>query len=276
MRRLLSAGFAGLRKNKVLWACVLGAFGISLFIVLYGAKRATQFSIDYPLDRYFFNFLPMVGLLWAAFSGLYVGADYDHGLLRNKLVVGHTRVSVYLANLTVSMAAAILVLAAWFVGGLAGIPFLGSWGMSWPQLVCVLGLTLLTTASFCAILMAVEMSIPSRAISAVVSLGLALALMLCVNVPYSELCEPEFIQGYMMVDGAIQWQDATPNSAYISGAKRTLFLALVNLLPTGQHILISNNDWAMMNLPLMAGGSLGLAVLSTLGGLLAFRRQNIK
>jgi len=276
MRRLLSAGFAGLRKNKVLWACVLGAFGISLFIVLNGATRAAQFSIDYPLDRYFFNFLPMVGLLWAAFSGLYVGADYDHGLLRNKLVVGHTRVSVYLANLTVSMAAAILVLAAWFVGGLAGIPFLGSWGMSWPQLVCVLGLTLLTTASFCAILMAVEMSIPSRAISAVVSLGLALALMLCVNVPYSELCEPEFIQGYMMVDGAIQWQDATPNPAYISGAKRTLFLALVNLLPTGQHILISNNDWSMMNLPLMAGGSLGLAVLSTLGGLLAFRRQNIK
>ena len=276
MRRLLSAGFAGLRKNKVLWACVLGAFVISLFIVLNGATRAAQFSIDYPQDRYFFNFLPMVGLLWAAFSGLYVGADYDHGLLRNKLVVGHTRASVYLANLTVSMAAAILVLAAWFVGGLAGIPFLGSWGMSWPQLVCVLGLTLLTTASFCAILMAVEMSIPSRAISAVVSLGLALALMLCVNVPYSELCEPEFIQGYMMVDGAIQWQDATPNPAYISGAKRTLFLALVNLLPTGQHILISNNDWAMMNLPLMAGGSLGLAVLSTLGGLLAFRRQNIK
>lgn len=276
MRRLLSAGFAGLRKNKVLWACVLGAFVISLFIVLNGATRAAQFSIDYPLDRYFFNFLPMVGLLWAAFSGLYVGADYDHGLLRNKLVVGHTRVSVYLANLTVSMAAAILVLAAWFVGGLAGIPFLGSWGMSWPQLVCVLGLTLLTTASFCAILMAVEMSIPSRAISAVVSLGLALALMLCVNVPYSELCEPEFIQGYMMVDGAIQWQDATPNPAYISGAKRTLFLTLVNLLPTGQHILISNNDWAMMNLPLMAGGSVGLAVLSTLGGLLAFRRQNIK
>lgn len=276
MRRLLSAGFAGLRKNKVLWACVLGAFVISLFIVLNGATRAAQFSIDYPLDRYFFNFLPMVGLLWAAFSGLYVGADYDHGLLRNKLVVGHTRVSVYLANLTVSMTAAILVLAAWFVGGLAGIPFLGSWGMSWPQLVCVLGLTLLTTASFCAILMAVEMSIPSRAISAVVSLGLGLALMLCVNVPYSELCEPEFIQGYMMVDGAIQWQDATPNPAYISGAKRTLFWAVVNLLPTGQHILISNNDWAMMNLPLMAGGSLGLAVLSTLGGLLAFRRQNIK
>lgn len=276
MRRLLSAGFAGLRKNKVLWACMLGAFVISLFIVLNGARRNAQFSVDRPLEHYFFNFLPMVGLLWAAFSGLYVGADYDHGLLRNKLVVGHTRVSVYLANLTVSMAAAILVLAAWFVGGLAGIPSLGPWSMSWPQLVCVLGLTLLTTASFCAILMAVEMSIPSRAISAVVSLGLALGLVFCASALYNTLCEPEFTQGYVFVDGAVQWEDATPNPAYIPGAKRTLFLILLNFLPTGQHILIADSEWGMMNLPLMAGGSLGLAVLATLGGLLAFRRQNIK
>ena len=276
MRRLLSAGFAGLRKNKVLWACVLGAFLISLCIVLNGVRRNARFSVDRPLDHYFFNFLPMVGFLWAAFSGLYVGADYDHGLLRNKLVVGHTRVSVYLANLAVSIAAAILMLAAWFVGGLAGIPFLGSWSMSWPQLVCVLGLSLLTTASFCAILMAVEMCIPSRAISAVVSLGLALGLLFCASSLYNSLCEPEFTQGYVFVDGVVHWEGPTPNPVYISGAKRTLFLALVNLLPTGQHILIADNDWGMMNLPLMAGGSLGLAALATLGGLMVFRRQNIK
>lgn len=276
MRRLLSAGLAGLRKNKVLWACVLGAFLISLCIVLNGARRNARFSVDRPLDHYFFNFLPMVGFLWAAFSGLYVGADYDHGLLRNKLVVGHTRVNVYLANLIVSIAAAILMLAAWFVGGLAGIPFLGSWSMSWPRLVCVLGLSLLTTASFCAILMAVEMSIPSRAISAVVSLGLALGLLFCASALYNALCEPEFTQGYVLVDGVVHWENPTPNPAYISGAKRTLFLALVNLLPTGQHILIADNDWGMMNLPLMAGGSLGLAALATLGGLVVFGRQNIK
>lgn len=276
MRRLLSAGFAGLRKNKVLWACVLGAFVISLSIVLNGARRNARLSLDHPLDHYFFNFLPMVGFLWAAFSGLYVGADYDHGLLRNKLVVGHTRVSVYLANLIVSMAAAILVLIAWFVGGLGGIPSLGPWSMSWPQLVCVLGLTLLTTASFCALLMAVEMSIPSRAISAVVSLGLAVGLLFCASGLYNALCEPEFTQGYVFVNGALQWEDPTPNPTYISGAKRTLLLLLVNLLPTGQQILIADSEWGMMNLPLMAGGSLGLAALATLGGLLVFRRQNIK
>lgn len=276
MRRLLSAGFAGLRKNKVLWACMLGAFLISLCIVLNGARRNVQFSVDRPLDHYFFNFLPMAGLLWAAFSGLYVGADYDHGLLRNKLVVGHTRVSVYLANLTVSIAAAILMLAAWFVGGLAGIPFLGPRGLSWPQLVCVLGLSLLTTASFCAILMAVEMSIPNRAISAVVSLGLALGLLFCASMLYNALCEQEFINGYVFVNGVVQPGDTTPNPNYISGRKRTLFLTLLNLLPTGQHILIADNDWGMMNLPLMAGGSLGLAVLATLGGLMVFSKQNIK
>ena len=277
MRRLLSAGLAGLRKNKVLWACILGAFLSSLCIILNGARRNALFSVDRPLDHYFFNFLPMVGFLWAAFSGLYVGADYDHGLLRNKLVVGHTRVSVYLANLAVSIAAAILVLAAWFVGGLAGIPFLGSWSMSWPQLVCVLGLSLLTTASFCAILMAVEMSIPSRAISAVVSLGLALGLLFCASSLYNALCEQEFIEGYVFVNGAIQPGATTPNPNYVAaGTKRTLFLTLLNVLPTGQHILIADNDWGMMNLPLMAGGSLGLAVLATLGGLMVFRRQNIK
>lgn len=274
MRELLSAGFAALRKNKALWACALGVFVISLCIVLNGARKA---SPDYTLDHYFFNFLPMIGLFWAAFGGLYVGAEYDHGLLRNKLAVGHTRADVYLSNLVVSTAAALLMLAAWFMGGLAGIPLLGPWSMPWPQLICTLGLCVLTAVSFCAILVAVEMSVPNRAISTVVSMGLALGLILCASMLYNALGEPEILEEYALINGAVQSISSRPNPSFLSGAARTLVWVLVNLLPTGQQILIADNDWDMVqNLPLMIAGSLGIALLATAGGLMAFRKQNIK
>lgn len=277
MRKLLSAGFAALRKNKVLWLCALSTLLISMLAVLSRGRRLADIPSVLTLEDSFCSLLPMLGLFWAAFCGLYIGSDYDYGLLRNKLIIGHTRTSVYGANLIACLCAAAIILAASAAGCLTGLLLAPvPWQIGWGKLLSSLLLSLLTVFSLCAILVAAEMAIPNRAISAVVSLALALALLLCASNLYNTLCEPECNDGYVFINGVLEQSGSRPNPLYVSGAMRTFLTFLINLLPTGQHILIADNRWDMMSVPLMALGSIGLAALATLSGLLAFSKKNIK
>lgn len=117
MRKLLRANFYSLRKSRALWLCMAGAFVFSAFFML----RFSSGDETYTLDSLFMQAFPFLPILHAAFVSLFLGTEYQDGTLRNKLIVGHSRLKVYAASLVSSVVGCFAIVLAWALGSMVGV-----------------------------------------------------------------------------------------------------------------------------------------------------------
>ena len=101
MSKLLSANFTRMKKAKVFWVCLIFMIGFGLFLII---SRYVQFKRFDMMDSAYIegsllSYTVVMGIVFAVFTSLFIGTEYNDGTIRNKLIVGHTRVNVYLANL---------------------------------------------------------------------------------------------------------------------------------------------------------------------------------
>lgn len=277
MNNLLSANFARLWKDKVFWLCLAALLACSAGSMLSGCRQAAVNAgsgFAYYLDHFYFNLAPLLGLFCAVFASLFLGTEYSDGTVRNKLVVGHSRAAVYLADLLVCFAAALLFMAAWLAGGLVGIPALGGWKLGAAALALYLLLAILFLAAFTAIFTWVGTAFTSKAAGAVVSLLLFLGLLVCASMLYNRLSEPEMLSGVVITAEGMTMGEPTPNPDYISGGLRSAYEFLVDLLPSGQSILMANLELAHPVREALC--SVFVTAAAILGGLWAFRKKDLK
>ncbi|WP_418667115.1 ABC transporter permease subunit [Allofournierella sp.] len=277
MNNLLGANFARLRRDRVFWLCLAALAVCSAFSMLNGCRQAAanaDSGFVYQLDHFYFNLAPALGLFGAVFTSLFLGTDYSDGTVRNKLVVGHSRTAVYLADLSVSFCAALLFMAAWLAGGLVGIPFLGPWKLGGTGLALCLLLTVLFLAALTAIFTWVSTAFTNRAVGAVVSILLFLALLVCASMLYNRLCEPEMLSGVVITAEGMTMGEPVPNPDYISGGARAACEFLLDLLPTGQSILLANLELAHPVREALC--SLFLTAAAVIAGLWTFRKKDLK
>ncbi|MGM9670645.1 MAG: ABC transporter permease subunit [Oscillospiraceae bacterium] len=277
MRKLLSANFTRLWRNKVFWLCVLFSVGAAV-VTAVGAHRVIvrHPGIEITLESNLFQIAAMVGFAQAVFCGLFLGTEYSDGTVRNKLVVGHTRAAVYNANLIVCMAAGLVMSLAYFVVYLPlGWALIGAPTTATKPLTGLIALTLLMTLSFSAIFTLIGMLNQNKAGAAVTALLLVLATMFLCSYLLAQLNEQETtMAGQMLSDGTVVLPDPEPNPDYVSGTKRVIYQFIVDFLPIGQGMQISNaevtNPWRM------GIYSAVIVVLSALLGTSSFRRKDIK
>lgn len=277
MRKLLSASFFRLRRNKIFWAeigltAILSAFTV---IVNYSPEVQAMENRLY-LDDVFFTMYLVLGFILAAGISLIVGTEYSDGTIRNKLIVGNTRTQVYFSNLIASVVPSCLVL---MVHGIItygmGFFLFGSFQMPAEQTVIALFSALLTTFVFSALFTAIAMNCSNKAVTAVVSLLLVLALTYLASSFGNILSEPEMTyDGVTITMDGVQFGDIIRNPAYVSGLQRTLYEFVYDLLPTGQLLQMYALDftrcerWTLL--------SVGLFAVATTVGFFVFRRKDLK
>lgn len=277
MNKLLCADFARLWKNKVLWlgmACMAGA---AVLMALQGSRNALAYPEErFALEKIFFQYAPLAGLACAVFTSLFLGTEYSDGTLRNKIAVGHSRAAVYLAGGVTCLVAGVLMNAAWVLAMLAvGVPLLG-----WPQcgaLVVVLYLliSVCMIAAFVSIFTLITMLWQNKAGAAVAALLCFLALLFAASYCYNRLQEPEmYSAATIIMNGSVQLSDPMPNLDYLRGGLRQVYTFLVDFLPTGQGIQLSEMEASdPLRLPVY---SLLITGLATAVGVTAFRRKDLK
>lgn len=277
MLRLLRANFTRLRKSRLFWLAMAFMVSISVFALANQYGLALEYNFVLSLDNFIFGYCIIIGVLLAVFFSLFLGTEYSDGVIRNKLIVGHGRVSLYFATLITSIEAAFLVSFAYLAAVFAvGIPLFGPPSATLPQIAVTMLGSIFMIIAVCAILTALNMLITSKAVVAIVSiLGMILLLMMAINIE-NKLAEPEYYPAYaLMVDGELTVsEDDTPNPNYLSGTKRAIYERIYDILPAGQALQFVRMEAAH---PLqMALYSLAIAIISTFLGLVFFRRKDLK
>ncbi len=270
MRKLLRANFYSLRRSRALWLCMAGALAFSAFFML----RFSTGGESYTLDSLFMQAFPFLPILHAAFVSLFLGTEYQDGTLRNKLIVGHTRLKVYAASLVSATVGCFGIVLAWALGGMAGVFRFGWFTLPAGALLLAAALILLLTAALAAILTLLGMLTPNRAASAVASILLIFTLIAVGSSLYNALCEPEFSTAAVATGNGFEFTEEIPNPAYISGTARTICQFFADALPTSQAILLADQALTRPALSLCASACLVLMVSAA--GACLFQKKNLK
>ncbi len=275
MRKLLSANLHHLVKTKVLWITAAFSFCYAVFTVLQGGNINAAKNLGRDLDFYYFQPLYFSGMLIAVLISLFIGTEYSDGTIRNKLIIGHKRNRVYLSNLLTCYAGVFIVYCAWAIGGLAGIPYFGLWSIGIRNYFLYILIGLLSVFAITAILVLEAQLISNKAHGVIATIFTALALLLIGSYFYNALWEPEMTHGGLTISsGGVEFGPEIANPAYIGGALRKVYEAMLYILPTGQHFLITGKE---VSQPLvMCGCSLAVMILSTVIGLFLFRKKDIR
>ena len=97
MCKLLSANYSRLWRDKIFWICMGTMLVYSVVYMLNGCRQATVdlAEYNYSIDKYYFHFAISIGIFCAVFSSMFFGTEYSDGTIRNKVIVGHTKLNHY-------------------------------------------------------------------------------------------------------------------------------------------------------------------------------------
>ena len=226
--KLLTANLLRLRQSKLFWGTLAFMAGHTLWNI-FDRSRLSSTTVDGIL----FDYCLVTGLVSALFSGLFLGTEYSEGTLRNKLMVGHPRFSVYFASLLTNMIAATLQSLTYLAVILGpGSLLLGPPTLPWSRILLLFLGTLATAAAFCAVYTAVGM-LCSRRAAVVVCLAGAFALFGIMSGVDSGLSVPKYS---VIGEGDDVFLVDNPDYGYAGGAIRPVYQFLDDALPFGQAI----------------------------------------
>lgn len=281
MNKLLRANFRRLWKNKVFWGCIIFMFVNALNTVIsqyisfkrYGGEKELYFSERLALGQ-----TVAVSVIAAIFIGLFIGTEYSNGTMRNKLVIGHSRIAIYFANLAVCIAAAILIhvvyVAATILGGLI---MFGNFFTQTGTLIKLFALSIIVVTAFAAMLLPLSTLIPSKSAGVTTVIMTSFVLLMLAIIINSGLNEPEIYEAYTIIDASGEEisEPETKNPFYVSGVQRKIYEALYDIVPTCQAARIQLDDMPE-NPAVIPLWSSAVIVLTTSAGILLFRRKDLK
>lgn len=283
MRKLLRAGFARIRKSKVFWCGMIVLAAFSLMFILNGYKLSCRREMPFPevFAESIFQSTVLMGIVFAVFCSLFTGTEYDNGTIRNKLMVGQSRTSIYLSNFVCCMTAGMIqAVVSILVGLAAGFLLGGSPEMSVEHFLQVAVVALFVCTAYMSVYNLCSMLIASRSHASIVNILLAFSFLMFASYLLSRLGEPEMINNWSYTaDGVLTAGDLVPNPNYIAGRKREIYQFLVDALPGGQSYLIANfgmHEDLLRHPALLCFYSAAVTVISNIAGILAFRRKDMK
>ena len=245
MRKLLRAGFLRLRKDKVFLIAMALMFLYGVIIPVMHYLDNTKNSVaGWTLDTTLFSYVIVMPILLAIVSAFYIGSEYSDGTMRNKIIAGHHRSHIYLANLLVSSVTAVLLGIAFFVPYICvGMPLLGAFQTEAAVILSHLLLNVVLGAAFSSIFTLLAMLCQNKAYTVAGCILLSFLLLFFGIHIFSALNEPEYYAAYSYTEnGVTVKEDECKNPNYLSGTKRKVYEFLRDFIPGGQVIQIGNME----------------------------------
>lgn len=273
MSRLLYANFMRLKKDKFFWIGMAFMFAAGVYFPVIRYVDMKQSMRINKIDNGFFSGILFTCIIMAVFCSLFIGTEYSDGTMRNKIVSGHKRASVYLANFIASAIVSIAMSSMFFVPYLCiGIPLLGFFRME-IQLFLLFSLAALMVAvAFSSIFTLISMLCHNKTITAVLCIFSAF-LLLFVGV-WLNMMLSNF-------ENTIRWsvtetgqESAEPQILkYLEEEKYNAVQFFYDFLPGGQAIQCASLEAA--NIERLPIYSLIIIILTTGTGVVFYQKKDL-
>lgn len=274
MIKLFDAGFTRLRKNRLFWILSLFSIGLAFFMIYTRYSDMKTYHDAIEVEQLMLNYSTMIGIVIAIFTSLFLGVEYSDGTIRNKIIIGHKRIHIYLSNLIVVTITSLFSYLL-FLGIIVaiGIPLFGGITIALSKLFMLLGCIFITTIAYSSIFTFIAMIISNKTVTAIVSILLAFGMMFYSLMIFDRLSQPEYIDTLIMKDG-VQEIINTKNNRYLEGRKRKIAQLSIDMIPAGQMFQIAGRTTP--NLSVFPLYSLGIIVVFTGVGLVLFQKKELK
>ena len=227
MNRLICVDIYRMYNNKRFW---LSAVAMIAMAIMFIVMQYTAMDYAVALDRVIFLPMSFYGVLTASLISLFIGDDFSDGVIRNKLVAGRSRSSVYMSNMLVGWMASLsiyLLMVAVTTG--IGICLFEN-NVTYGDYMSFLFLGLFTCLAYGRIFSMLSMLSGNKASSVMICMGLAFfMLFLCLHTN-QVLVQQEYKNGIL-------------NPHYVSGGKRIVYEILHDINPTGQAAQMSDMNY---------------------------------
>lgn len=274
MRKLLHSNFIRLRNTL--------SFGLSLafFLLWNGIMLFSSYDVmvklktDILLDSLVFTFLFIIGIVMSVLISLFIGTDYSDGTIRNKIITGQSRNSIYAANfITCALMGLLLCLWGLAVNLAIGIPLFGMLQMPVNSFGLLFLDSLLAIIAYASIFNLVSILCSNKAHSVMICILTAFIMLFIIIYLYSALSQPEMCEAVSITNGESSLEMMT-NPNYISGMKREIYQFFVDFLPAGQCAQLGNLE--VLHPVRMAIYSLIIIIVSNVLGIFCFQKKDIK
>lgn len=279
MMSLLRSNAKRMIKDKRYWIVCAGylVYLVMLLSTMFISQSKGQ---DMTTDVLFISALgmggmPLLPILIAVFSCVFIGKDYLYGTIRNKLIIGKSRTSVYLSNfITVGISAMAMYLGFLLINCIIGLPAFGLCKLPINDLMWALVDGLFIVWVYSAIFTFVTMVSKNMTTSIILSLLGVFAMYGFSAYLIRVMHTPDMIPVYEIING-VEVEQMVANPHAVSQGVKDFCQVMIDILPSGQISTITNfrevfNEWQILL------ASVVEIVLINLGGILIFRKLDLK
>lgn len=274
MNKLLKEGFSRVFHDKLFYAAVFAALALGC-VAGYTKYRDLLDGFAVDLSDTLFSCGYIAAFALSVFTPMFTGTEYSDGVLRNKIIAGHKRWEIYLANQLFSVTVGAIVylffivphgIIMYFVAGPSAVPA-GS-------LFLLAGIGLLAVFACSAVYNAVTMLRAQKAASAVSCILLALTMFMLAMTLDARLNAEEYVREYELSEDGEMEAKMRPNPKYLTGAKRAAYQAAYDILPMGQILQVLTLK--VSRPALLAAYSLALYAIMTSAGIVVFCKKDLR
>ena len=274
MIKLLKAGFFRLKKDIIFYLFIFLTIGMAGFMLYRYYNNNIIFKNTY-LDEIVNEFIIYIGFFIAIFISIFVGKEHSQGIIRNKIIVGHSRIAIFLSNLIISIVVSIFgELIYLIIVLLIGIPLFGQMKMTLTQFLMTMLNTTLIIISFCTIYNFIAMLCSDITLSTIICIILFIALFILQEALGSIVHANKYIKNGYFENGNKHIISQEPNPNYPGDDKvkqaRLFYLAI----PEGQAMEIKNNR--LEYLKQMPIYSITLIIIINILGIYIFSKKELK
>lgn len=277
MTNLLKANFYKMKKNKFIWIASILSVIVAIYYIRDNYNVYHDFLSIVNINSLIFNYLPVFIIVSSILISTLLGFDYSNGSIKNKIIVGHSRLKIYISNL---ISTYLIILTIYLIYVLiiclSGIFLFKNLTFNFKFLINIIILFLIIL-SYTSISVFITMTINNDIVSPVLNVLNSFILIIISFILLSVLSEPKYLHsddGIYINDVGIEVID-TENPMYIKGSKRTIYEIIVNILPTGEAFQKSRDRDINTNSYQMLGYSISFIIITNTLGIYLFYNKEL-
>lgn len=271
MCKLLSAGFFRLKKDITFWLFAILTIGISCLTLIRYYFSENGVILDIVVN----NYIQYIGLFIAIFVGIFVGKEYSEGIIRNKIIVGQSRLLIYLSKFIICVVASVLCQLIYIcIVLIIGIPLFGKIQMPISQFMLSILNTILIVIVYCSIFNFIAMIFSEITVSITINI-LIFITMFIIEASIGYIANSSKYITNSFWDNGIETiisEELNPN--YPGDAKVKSAKIIYLLIPQGQANKIANgNKDSLCQMPIY---SVIITCTINLVGIYLFSKKELK